>query len=120
MTTKQKFEIALAELLLSTLGFDAAGLQPGDKPDVEFTFDGRWIGLEVTELHPGAGATGGSATRADEERAKREHRVAFHWASTDHAGALEQRIREKVDAAIGYRCEPGGALWLLISAQIPA
>ena len=118
MTAKQDHEIALVEALLIDLGLQATALQPGDRPDVLAAIGGSWVGIEVTELHPDAGAAG-SQVRADEQRAARSHEVRWHWGGTDYAGAIGCQLAEKVAKAQGYTVPNGGALWLLISSQIP-
>src|SRR5258708_15795570 len=120
MTSKQAVEASLVEALLTAIGAVATIEEHSDRPDMILSQHGRWIGVEVTELHPDE-SNSGSAIRAAEERAARNNPGApsFYWCSAEYFEAFERRLTEKVRLGAGYHCEDGGALWLLVACQIP-
>jgi hypothetical protein len=119
MTPKQTVEAILVKRLLSLIGKEAKSVENSDRPDVILNIDGRWIGVEVTELHPGDGNSG-SSVRKSEERGLRNGRTVqgFHWGDTKYPDAIGRRLTEKIKRAANYKCDEGGALWLLVACQI--
>jgi hypothetical protein len=52
LISKQAVEASLVEALLIAIGAVATIEEHSDRPDIVLSQDGRWIGVEVTELHP--------------------------------------------------------------------
>lgn len=123
MNEKQRREWDSARRLFQALGYGNIFLKCDDRPDILATAaDQRYIGVEVTDLHPDEGTISrGSALRAEEEGKKRtaQGRPYSLWPLLDFLRAFQRRIDEKVRRASKYDASKYNQLWLLIVSQSP-
>lgn len=121
---KQSEELDLASRLLVAIGRENVIPIASDRPDVNVIFDGKTVGIEVTQYHGNEtiiARSKGSSARAQEVALARSRPNQSYpsWGNADPNPALVARILDKIEKAADYDSSKYYELWLLVAAGIP-